>query len=68
MNEPTVEKNGIKTIGKRRLSSGGLVNTDNLFQLMVALRKGKPFHPVGVYRFKTYEEKAAWDRKMMARR
>jgi hypothetical protein len=57
----------IKKLGKRRNSSGGLDNTNNLLKLVIDLRGNKPFYPKGVYRFKTYEEKEKWNIKMIAR-
>ena len=56
-----------KIIGKRKQSSGGLLATDNLLKLVIALRGNKPFCPRGVYKFKSFEEKEAWSRKMQAR-
>ena len=57
----------IKTRGKRKKSSGGLVNTNNLLKLVIALRGNKPFYPKGIYRFRSYEEKEEWTKKMMSR-
>jgi len=43
----------IKIIGKRKRSSGGLVNTNNLLKLVIELRGNKPFYPKGLYRVST---------------
>lgn len=56
-----------KTIGTRKPNSGGLEKTNNLFELVIGLRGDKPFHPRGLFKFKTWEEKAEWDRKLMKR-
>ena len=56
-----------KTVGRRKQSSGGLMVTDNLLKLVIALRGNKPFYPRGVYKFKSFEEKEAWALKMKAR-
>lgn len=56
-----------KTVGRRKQSSGGLIATDNLLKLVIALRGNKPFYPRGVYKFKSFEEKEAWALKMKAR-
>ena len=56
-----------KTVGRRKQSSGGLMVTDNLLKLVIALRGNKPFYPRGVYKFKSFEEKEAWALKMKTR-
>ena len=53
----------IKTIGKRKKSLGGLVNTNNLLKLVIELLGNKPFYPKGLYRFRSYEEKEEWTKK-----
>lgn len=58
---------GIKTVGRRRSSHGGLVAAAPLLDLVIELRRGKPFIPRGVHRFHTFEESAAWSLQMMAR-
>ncbi len=57
----------IKIVGKRKPAKSNLENFDNLQKLALALRENKPFHPRGVFRFKTFEEKEKWDQKMMSR-
>ena len=57
----------IKTIGRRRRSRGGLVAAAPLLDLVIDLRRGRPFIPKGVHRFHTFEESAAWSLQMMAR-
>jgi len=58
----------IKIIGKRRYKLKGeesLKEIDNLQRLAMHLRRGKPFFPVGVYRFKTFEEEDLWRMKIL---
>lgn len=57
----------MKTIGKRRPAKGSISSMSSLHELAVALRGDKPFHPRGVFRFKSHEEKEAWNLKNMAR-
>jgi hypothetical protein len=57
----------IKILGRRRPASGGLAVTAPLLDLVVDLRRGRPFIPKGVHRFRTFEESAAWSLRMMAR-
>ncbi len=62
-----MEMKKIKQLGARKPSSGGLVKANNLLKLVLRLRGNKPFHPKGIFRFKSYEEKEEWTRKMNAR-
>ncbi len=58
----------IKVIGKRKYNLKGkesLKEVDKLQRLAMRLRKGKPFFPVGVYRFKTFEEEDSWRMKIL---
>ena len=57
----------MKTVGNRTPARGSIRSADNLQKLAIALRGDKLFHPKGVFRFKSYEEKEAWDRKIMGR-
>jgi len=45
----------VKQVGKRKAAKG-LEAASRLLQLVLDLRGAKPFHPKGVYRFKTFEE------------
>ena len=54
----------IKVIGKRKRSTG-LIATNNLLKLVIALRGNKPFHPKGVYRFKSYKDLEKWTKKIV---
>lgn len=57
----------IKTVGRRRRSRGGLVAAAPLLDLVIELRRDKPFIPKGVHRFHTFEDSATWSLQMMAR-
>jgi hypothetical protein len=56
-----------RTIGRRRRSRAGLVAAAPLLELVIELRRGKPFVPRGVHRFRSFEESAAWSLQMMTR-
>lgn len=61
----------IKIIGIRRYNLKGkdsLKEVDKLQRLAMRLRRGKPFFPVGVYRFKTFEEEDSWRMKILTER
>lgn len=57
----------MKVVGRRKSPKRDLVYAQNLLDLVVELRKGKPLIPKGVHRFKTFEESQQWTLKMMAR-
>jgi hypothetical protein len=40
---------------------------DALQKLVIELRKGKPFIPKGVHRFKTFQEAQQWSLQQMSR-
>ena len=58
---------GMKILGHRRLSTGGLASAAAFLDLVLRLRGGKPFIPKGLHRFKTFEESEEWSMTMMAR-
>ncbi len=57
----------MKIVGKRKPATGSIEKVDALQRLATDLRGDKPFHPKGVFKFKTFEEKEAWDRKIRSR-
>ena len=61
------QKPKMKVVGRRKPSSGGLEAANNLFKLVIELRGDKPFFPKGVYKFRSFEEKEAWEWKMRTR-
>ena len=61
----------LKVIGRRKYSLKGkdsLKEVDKLQRLAMELRKGKPFYPGGIYRFKTFEEEDLWRIKILTRK
>jgi hypothetical protein len=64
--EPAQEYH-MKVVGRRTPCSGGLMQADNLFRMVIDLRGSKPFIPKGVWRFKTFEEAQDWSWKMITR-
>lgn len=60
-------KNYMKTVGRRKLYSGGLQGAQGFFEMVIKLRGDQPFLPKGVYRFKTYDEEHEWTLKMLTR-
>jgi hypothetical protein len=56
-----------KVVGRRRPYSGGLQGSQGFFEMIIALRRGQPFLPKGVYRFKTYDEEREWTLNMLTR-
>ena len=57
----------MKVVGRKRRVRAGLAQADAMQRLAHELRKGKPFMPKGVFRFKTFEEADAWKLKMLTR-
>lgn len=61
-------KIGMKVVGRKGRVRAGLIGADSMQRLATELRKGKPFLPKGVFRFKSFEEADAWKLKMLTRR
>ncbi len=62
------ERPEMKVVGRKQGVRGGLVGADAMQRLATELRKGKPFMPKGVFRFKSFEEADAWKLRMLTRR
>lgn len=58
----------MKVVGRKGRVQAGLLRADAMQRLANELRKGKPFMPKGVFRFKSFEEADAWKLKMLTRR
>jgi hypothetical protein len=58
----------MKVLGRRKPSRGGIVAAADFLDLVIQLRRGKPFIPKGLHKFRTFEEAQAWSIEMMARR
>lgn len=62
-NDPTM-----KVVGRRGTPRVDALAIDSLQRMANELRRGRPFIPKGVFRFKTFEEADAWNLQMMTRR
>lgn len=62
-NDPTM-----KVVGRQGTPRVDALAIDSLQRMANELRRGRPFIPKGVYRFKTFEEADAWNLQMMTRR
>lgn len=62
------ERPEMKVVGRKGRVQSGLVHADAMQRLTLELRRGKPFMPKGVFRFKTFEEADAWKLRMLTRR
>jgi len=58
----------MKVLGRRKTSRRGIVAAADFLDLVIQLRRGKPFIPRGLHKFRTFEEAQAWSIEMMARR
>ena len=65
--ESGLEGGRVKVVGRRTPPKGGLSAAAPLLELVLGLRRGKPFIPRGVHRFRSFEESHAWSIRMMAR-
>lgn len=57
----------MKVVGRRRKAVVDALAIDDLQRLANELRRGRPFMPKGVWRFKTHEEADAWKLQMLTR-
>ena len=58
----------MKVLGRRVPSRGGIVAAADFLDLVIQLRRGKPFIPNGLHKFRTFEEAQSWSMEMMTRR
>ncbi len=58
----------MKVVGRKGRVQAGLFRADAMQRLANELRRGKPFMPRGVFRFKSFEEADAWKLSMLTRR
>lgn len=58
----------MKVVGRKGESHVDAIAIDSMQRLANELRRGRPFIPKGVHRFKTFEEADAWTLRMMTRR
>lgn len=57
----------MKVVGRKGRAKVDVVAIDSLQRLANELRRGRPFMPKGVWRFKSFEEADAWKLQMMTR-
>jgi hypothetical protein len=58
----------MKVVGRKgRPKVDVVVTIDRLQRLANELRKGRPFMPKGVWRFRSYDEADAWKLRMLTR-
>jgi hypothetical protein len=57
----------MKTVGRKGRPQVNALAVDTLQRLANELRKGRPFMPKGVWRFKSHEEADEWKLRMLTR-
>jgi hypothetical protein len=58
----------MKVIGRKGKPRIDVTTIDSLQKLANELRKGRPFMPKGLWRFRSHEEADSWKLKMLTRR
>ena len=58
----------MKVVGRKGQARVDALAIDSMQRMANELRRGRPFIPKGVHRFKTFEEADAWTLRMMTRR
>lgn len=58
----------MKVIGRKGKAKVDVTTIDSLQQMANELRKGRPFMPKGLWRFRSHEEADSWKLKMLTRR
>lgn len=61
------EEYAMKVVGRKGRAKVDIVAIDSLQRMANDLRRGRPFMPKGVWRFKSFEEADAWKLQMMTR-
>ena len=57
----------MKVVGRKGIAKADVVAIDGMQKMANTLRRGRPFIPKGVWRFKSFEEADAWMLEMMTR-
>jgi hypothetical protein len=57
----------MKVVGRKARPKVNAVAIDSLQRLANELRRGRPFVPKGVWRFKSFDEADEWKLRMLAR-
>jgi hypothetical protein len=60
-------RNEVKVLGRRKRGRADLIAAAPFLDMVIALRKGRPFIPRGVHRFISFEESNTWSIRMLAR-
>jgi hypothetical protein len=58
----------MKVIGRKGKAKVDVTTIDSLQRMANELRKGRPFMPKGLWRFRSHEEADSWKLKMLTRR
>jgi hypothetical protein len=58
---------GMKVVGRKGKPRIDVITIDAMQRLAGELRKGRPFMPRGVYKFRSFEEADEWKMKMLTR-
>ena len=61
------EQPPMKIVGRTGEPHVDVIAIDSMQRMANELRRGRPFIPKGVHRFKTFEEADAWTLRMMTR-
>ncbi len=57
----------IKVVGRQSEAKVDVITFDVMQRAYAAIRRGQPFVPKGVFKFRTFEEADAWLMKMLTR-
>jgi hypothetical protein len=63
-----IDETNMKVIGRKGKPRIDVTTIDSLQKLANELRKGRPFMPKGLWRFRSHEEADSWKLKMLTRR
>ena len=58
----------MKIVGRKGKPRVDVTTIDSMQRLANELRKGRPFMPKGVYKFRSFEEADEWKMRMLTRR
>ncbi len=57
----------MKVVGRKGKTKFDILAIEPMQHAMIEMRRGRPFMPKGVWRFKSFEEAEQWRIKMLAR-
>jgi len=64
---PEALKGYMKVVGRKGEPKWDVLRIDPMQRMMIELRRGRPFIPKGVWRFRSFDEADEWTRKMLTR-